>query len=524
MAGLGRLPAASRGGHDDEAAASRTVSIPPEQQEVADFLRRLSGSAPKQTHISAVFVGTDTVWKLKKAVRLTFLDFTGLDARRHFLQRELALNQPAAPEIYRDVAAVVRRADGTLALSTDPAEGAPIDWVLRMAPVPEQDFLDVMASRGALTPALQDALGDCVARYHAGLPPVAGWDSVAALLRAAEGNARSAVAAGLPREPVRAWLQRVGAELRRRQDWLAERAGAGLVRRCHGDLHLGNLCLWRGVPVPFDALEFDEELATIDIGYDLAFLLMDLDRRVDRAAANRVMNRAIARSGDVAVTRGLPPFLSLRAMVRAHVRAAAGQREEALGYLAAAPAYLSPPPACVLAIGGLQGTGKSTLARILAPELGAAPGALVLRSDEIRKRLHAAAPEDRLPPGAYSDAANAAVNRTLLDQARLVAAGGHAVVVDATFLDPRLRRELAEAAQAAAVTFVGVWLHAPLPVLEARVGARLGDASDADISVLRRAAASDPGAMDWLAVDACDRDAALACIRQAIAAPARVVH
>jgi len=504
--------------------ASRAVSIPPEQQEVAGFLRGLSGTAPKQTHISAVFVGTDTVWKLKKAVRLPFLDFTSVDARRHFLQRELALNQPAAPEIYRDVAAVVRRSDGTLALSADPAEAAAIDWVLRMAPVPEQDFLDVMASRGELTPNIQDALGDCVARYHAGLPSVAGWDSLAALLRAAEGNARSAVAAGLPQEPVHAWLQRVKAELQRRRTWLADRADAGLVRRCHGDLHLGNLCLWRGTPVPFDALEFDEELATIDVGYDLAFLLMDLDRRVDRAAANRVMNRTIARNGDVAVTLGLPPFLALRAMVRAHVRAAADQLEEAHAYLAAAQAYLSPPPSCVLAIGGLQGTGKSTLARVLAPELGAAPGALVLRSDEIRKRLHGVAPEDRLPQGAYSDAANAAVNRALVEQARLVAAGGHAVVVDATFLDPRLRRELAGEVQAAAVPFIGVWLHAPLPVLEARVGARLGDASDADIAVLRRAAASDPGALDWLAVDACDRDLALAAIRRALAVPTRVFH
>ena len=163
---------------------------------------------------------------------------------------------------------------------------------------------------------------------------------------------------------------------------------------------------------------------------------MDLDRRVDRAAANRVINRVIARTGDAGLSRGLPPFLSMRAMVRAHVRATAGQAEEARSYLAAAQAYLAQSPAFVLAIGGLQGTGKSTLARILAPEFGAAPGAVVLRSDEIRKRLHSVAPEDRLPESAYSDQASAAVNDVLVEQARSVAAGGHTVIVDATFLDP----------------------------------------------------------------------------------------
>ena len=115
-------------------------------------------------------------------------------------------------------------------------------------------------------------------------------------------------------------------------------------------------------------------MATIDVGYDLAFLLMDLDRRVNRAAANRVMNRAIARTGDAGATRGFPLFLSQRALVRSHVSAASGQMDDAKVYLEAALDYLSPPPAFVLAIGGLPGSGKSTLARMLAPDLGAAPG------------------------------------------------------------------------------------------------------------------------------------------------------
>jgi hypothetical protein len=490
------------------------MTIPQQQADTVRFLTALSGTEPKETHISAVFVGKDTVWKLKKAVRLPFLDFTTLEARHRFLLRELEINRPNAPGIYRDIVAVVRRPDGSFALG----DGSAADWVLRMAPVPEGDFLDVVAERGGLAPALLDALGDCVARYHAGLPPVPGWDSAAALLRITTGNVQSALAAGLPAPRVDAWRQRMTATIEARRAWLTARAAAGFVRRCHGDLHLGNLCLWEGSPVAFDALEFDEAMATIDVGYDLGFLLMDLDRRVGRAAANRVMNRYVARTGDAEATGGLPMFLSERAMIRAHVLAATGERDKADAYLLAAEAYLLPRRPLILAIGGLQGTGKSTVARLVAPDLGPAPGALVLRSDELRKRLHGVAPETRLPEEAYSEAANAAVNRALIEMARAAASGGHAVVVDSTFLNMAMRRDLETAAREASVRFIGVWLEAPLPVLEERIGVRRGDASDATVAVLRRSAASDPGAGDWSRVDACDGDAAVAAVYRVVTA------
>jgi aminoglycoside phosphotransferase family enzyme/predicted kinase len=485
------------------------VNIPEQQQEVAGFLAALAGREAIQTHISAVFVGADTVWKLKKAVRMPFLDFSTVDGRAHFLRRELALNKPSAPGIYRDVIAVSRRPDGSLMLGGDKA----IDWVLRMAPVPSTDFLDAIAVRGALTPRLLDDLGDCVAAYHAGLAPVTGWDSAAAFLRVTRGNAVSALAAGLPDADVRMWQDRMESAVARQRGWLTDRSVSGYVRRCHGDLHLGNICLWEGKPVAFDALEFDEALATIDVGYDLAFLLMDLDMRVGRGAANRVMNRYVARTGDIAVA-GFPMFLSQRAMIRAHVLAAMGR--DAGMYLDAAAGYLAPAPPVVVAIGGLQGTGKSTLARAVATALGVAPGALVVRSDETRKRLHGAAPEGRLPPEAYSDVANVATNQAVIAQARVAALAGHAVIVDATFLDVAVRRDLATVVGQAGIPFVGIWLQAPLSVLEARVGAREGDASDATVAVLRRSAAHNPGPGDWLAVDAGDGTQALQIVLQAI--------
>src|SRR5579883_2946384 len=141
------------------------MPAPRQQAEVAEFLRRLAGKGPTETHISLVFIGRDTVWKLKKAVRLSFLDFTSLDARRHFVHRELELNRHAAPGLYRDVAPVVRLPDGTLGFG-QPDDIHVVDWVLRMARVPSEDFLDEVAAAGRLTPDLLDALGDAVAAFH----------------------------------------------------------------------------------------------------------------------------------------------------------------------------------------------------------------------------------------------------------------------------------------------------------------------------------------------------------------------
>ncbi len=469
------------------------MSVPAAQAAVAALLARLTGAAPIETHISAVFVGARDVFKLKKAVALGFLDFSTLAARAHFLRREFELNQGFAPGLYRGVLPVVRGADGALALG---GEGPAEDWVLHMAPVPAGDFLDAMAARGALDAALLDAMADAVAAMHAALPALTDVDAAAAMRRVLAGNLAAAERAGVAGATV--WAEAAGAWLGRLAPWLAARAGAGMLRRCHGDLHLGNLCLWQGRPTPFDALEFDEDLARIDTGYDLAFLLMDLDMRAGRAAANRVLNRYVARSGDAALVAGLPLWLSLRALIRAHVAAARGQ--DSAPYLAYAMAALAPPPARMVAVGGLQGTGKSTLARALAPLLGAAPGALVLRSDEIRKRQAGLAPEQRLPPKAYTPESSVAVFAELAAQARAALAAGHSVVADAAFLRPEERAALAAAAGSA--PFAGLWLDAPMEVLRARVAARRGDASDATVEVLEQAAARDAGALDWAVLDA----------------------
>lgn len=489
------------------------MTVPAAQCEAAALLGRLTGARPIETHISAVYVGPDAAYKLKKAVAFTFLDFTALSARERFLRRELVLNAPHAPALYRAIRPITRGPDGRLRLDGD---GAPVEWVLEMAPLREDSFLAFVALRRGLTPAMLDALGDAVAAMHAALPPISGWDSPAAMRQVILGNRDAAIAAGIEAARAQAWAERALAMLDRLAPVLAARAAAGRVRRCHGDLHLGNVCFWEGRPTPFDALEFDEALATIDTGYDLAFLLVDLELKLDRAAANRVLNRYVARSGDAGLVAGLPLWLSLRAIIRAHVESARGR--DPGRHLQAAEAALAPPPARLVAVGGLQGTGKTRLARALAPDTGAAPGALLLRSDEIRKRLFRQHPEHRLPPDAYAESVSRAVLGELVASAQEALAAGHAVIADATFLDPADRSAIEDAAQRAGVPFAGLWLEAPLPVLEARIAARRGDASDATEAVLRAAAQRDPGPLAWHRIDATGDPVPAA--RMALASPA----
>jgi len=295
---------------------------------------------------------------------------------------------------------------------------------------------------------------------------------------------------------------------------LDQRAATGHVRHCHGDLHLANICLWRGKPTLFDCLEFDAELATTDVLYDLAFLLMDLWERGYRPQASLLFNRYLDMREEGGGVAALPLFLSMRAAIRAHVSVTAASRQitekdrlaklvMARDYLVAAQAFLKHPEPRLIAIGGLSGTGKSTLAGGLAPQVGGALGARWLRTDVLRKRLAGITPESRLPQESYTREHNAAVYGRLLEEAAIMLASGRSVIVDGVFADPAERDKIVAVARSACVPFTGLWLTAPRETLIDRVAARHGDPSDADRSVVERQLDYDVGELgDWLRLDA----------------------
>jgi aminoglycoside phosphotransferase family enzyme len=221
----------------------------------------------------------------------------------------------------------------------------------------------------------------------------------------------------LPDGLVKAFAARADAALEASTPVLRQREAAGFVRRCHGDLHLANIVVLDGEPVLFDAIEFSEELATIDVLYDVAFVLMDLVHEEQVAAANRVLNGYL-RGSQVAGIEGLQAlalFLGLRAGVRAMVtldRAAQSegrQQQELISKRRRSissrrlTASLQPSPALV-AVGGFSGTGKTTVAAALAPELRPLPGALHLRTDVERKLMAGVALDRAVAAGKLHEA------------------------------------------------------------------------------------------------------------------------
>ncbi len=288
-----------------------------------------------------------------------------------------------------------------------------------------------------------------------------------------------------------------------------------MIRRIHGDLHLGNIALIEGAPVLFDAIEFSPLIGSGDVLYDLAFLLMDLIERGLPQPANVAFNRYLAqtrRAEDLDALAALPFYLSMRAAIRAKVtaerreRAAPAEQAEigasARRYFDLALRAIAPPPAVLLATGGRSGTGKSALARALAAQLVPMPGAVVLRSDAERKALFGKDESEKLPPEAYAASVTRQVYAVIADQARRALAAGHSVILDAVFARPA-ERLIAEASAAVlGVAFHGLFLEAPLATRLARVGGRSRDASDADAAVARAQESYDLGALTWTRIDA----------------------
>jgi len=473
------------------------------EQEVAAWLGTRADQTI-ETSCARVFLVGESAFKVKRPVDFGFLDYSTLELRRWSLQRELSFNRAAAPDIYRAVRQLTRTADGGIEID---GAGEVVEYLLEMR---RFDGESVLASQPwAIDDALEDSLGRTIAQFHAGaaLRPQGGGVSALGYTIASNANLLRGLASRLGAQAVERLVEETDLALKRLGPQLDARAAEGFARHCHGDLHLGNILIEEGKPILFDCIEFNDALSDIDVQYDLAFLLMDLDFRRRRDAAGRVLNAYLdeaARTFGEGLWTGLaalPLMLSVRAAVRTHVWAYTGDDEAARAYLATAIEHLAPKPVSLVATGGLSGSGKSTFARVCAPGLGAAPGAVVLRTDEIRKRLWNVPSLERLPKEAYTPEVSDKVYDELFRDAELVLKAGRSVVVDAVFIKPEQRARAEALAAKLDVAFQGVWLEAPAEVLRARVAARVNDASDADVAVLESQLVRDTGDIDWRRVD-----------------------
>lgn len=481
------------------------------QSAVIDWLLRPEthgGAAVEhiETQISHVFLAGEHVYKLKKADAPAFLDYATPARRRRAAETELAINRRTAPKLYEAVRPV-RRSGGGFTLGAAPGE--PVDWLVVMRRFDQSSLFHVMAREGRLTTAHVTDLADALADLHA-----------QADIRRDQGGAEgmrhhyrvpldTLEAADRPAFD-RAALSALGAALEAAWTRLAPRLEArrrhGRVRHGHGDLHLANACLFDGRATPFDAIEFSDDIACTDVLYDAAFAVMDLVAHDRPALAGDFLNRYLEATGDYSGLACLPFFIAVRALVRAMANGLADdpdRRDPAQRYFGLARAALewAPGPRLV-AIGGLSGTGKSTVARGLRADLAPGPGAVHLRSDGIRKRLAGVRPEERLPQQAYRPEHTRLTYRRLERHARRAVLAGWPAILDATFTRPESRRHVERIGRRLGLPFAGLWLTAPPEVLRARVGARETDASDAGLAVLERQLSLETGAMDWRTVPA----------------------
>jgi aminoglycoside phosphotransferase family enzyme/predicted kinase len=463
------------------------------------------------THAASVFLAGSRALKVKRAVRFAFLDYSTLAKRKAACEAEMKVNHPFAPQIYRRVVPITQGEDGSLSIDGD---GAAVEYAVEMTRFDERQTIDHLVEAGPPDAGLVCGIADAIAASHAraALVPTEPWiQSVPSLI--AGNTAALRAAASTHSQTVDELDSASRSAFARIRKFLTERGKKGFVRHCHGDLHLGNIVLIEHKPVLFDAIEFDPAIASTDVLYDLAFPVMDFLRYRHRAAANVLLNRYLAMTPDenLSALAALPLFMSMRAAVRAKVlydRAAqafinkASIGEAARAYLDLARQLIAPPAPKLVAIGGLSGTGKSVLARALAPDVEPLPGAVVLRSDIARKKQFQSREADRLAASAYQPEVSKQVYEDLARRADDLLSQGHSVIVDAVFARQSERTAIHEVARARHASFIGLFLVTDLASRMMRVGQRKGDASDATPEVARIQEGYDVGAVDWSRIDA----------------------
>jgi aminoglycoside phosphotransferase family enzyme/predicted kinase len=495
--------------------ADRAVAEADLQQQVLNFLDGSSFGPAKggkriDTHASMVFLGADRALKIKRAVRLPFLDYSSLAKRKRACEEELRVNAGNAPELYRRVVAITRSSDGAFEID---GAGMPVEWAVEMTRFDDSQSLDRVAASRTIDRSLAAAVADAILRSHENAPRADGESWLASIPPIIERNtAKFRTVRGLDAVAI----DRLDAASRGAatalQPLLGERASRGFVRRCHGDLHLANIAMVDGRPLLFDAIEFDPVIATTDVLYDLAFTLMDMVHFNQAVAANAVFNRYLAGAGQEGLDglRLLPLFLSMRAAIRAHVLFMKSEQaggsdavwREAKRYFDLAGRLITPRPPLLVAIGGLSGTGKSVLARDLAGLIEPPPGAVIIRADVVRKHLFGVDETTALPESAYRLDVTERVYGMLSSNALRIVAQGCSVVLDAVYVQEAERTEIANLAATYGVHFVGLFLTADLATRLARIEQRRGDASDATRNVALKQETFTVGAVDWHMIDA----------------------
>ena len=470
-------------------------------QEANAYPHPVRGIEHLETHISDIFLTGDYAYKIKKPLNLGFLDFSTLERRRHCCLEELRLNRRLAPELYLAVVPIT----GSAANPRIGGDGPTFDYAVQMRQFDQSALLERVAARGELTAAAIDAIADQVVEFHAALPaalPESGYGSGAVIIGPALQNfeqLQPLVGGDVDSAALRRLREWTEDRLRELGGLFEARRQGGLVRECHGDLHLGNMVLIDGRVRIFDCIEFNPQLRWIDVINEAAFLAMDLIQRGHAGLAFRFVNRYLERTGDYAGVRLLRYYMVYRALVRAKVaamRAAqsgvgasvrAALRAKCHAHIELAQQLAGAPRRTLLIMHGLSGSGKTVISQIALEALGA----IRVRSDVERKRLHGFAGGARtstaVGEGIYTAQAGAATYDRLAQLAGQILDCGFPVLVDATFLIGARRKQFRDLAASHGVAFAVLHIEVSEATLRRRIAQRAAvgaDASEASEAVL----------------------------------------
>ena len=449
----------------------------------ARYPHRAAPLAVAETHASWVLLAGDYAYKIKKPVTLPFLDYGSVEKRRAACLEELRLNRRLAPDLYLDVVAI----GGTPEAPSLGGRGPAIEHAVRMLRFPEAARLDHVAARGELTAEHLTGLARGVVRFHAAAA-VAGTESpfgapqrvLAPALENFEELVRLAPGEGGRLAALESWTRSEHARL---VPAFAQRKAARRIRECHGDLHLGNMILQDGRVLPFDGIEFSEDLRWIDVANEVAFTWVDLLDHGRPDLAGWFLNEWLAWGGDCAALAVLRWYAVYRALVRAKVAGLRGDAGEIADYLAMAERLTRPPARRLTITFGLSGSGKTTASgRLLMADPGAAT--VRLRSDVERKRLFGLEPDAPSGGTIYTADANERTYGRLRDLSAEGLAAGWSVIVDAAFLKRAERDAFRRLAQGMQAPFAILACEAPIEELRRRAAARTGDASEATPAVV----------------------------------------
>jgi uncharacterized protein len=463
-----------------------------------------------QTHISYILLTGEYAYKVKKSVSFSFLDFTTLENRQHFCQEELRLNRRLSPELYLAVLPIVEDAGQYHIETSNITANAVVDYTVQMRQFPQDALLSHLFEQDKLTPTMMKELGTVVAQFHGQAEidaDMQGYGSMAAIQKVATSN-YGISEEFIQRETDRSFTQTQAQHNATQQfttqffaqnsDWFVQRQVEGKIRDCHGDLHLNNICFYLDKIHIFDCIEFNPAFRTIDVIYDVAFLVMDLEFQGRADLANLFLNTYLEQTGDYWGAALLPLYLSMRAYIRGNVNSLAlkdpaisdtdktGFLQRGKAYYRLAWDYTQRSQGRLLLMSGLSGSGKSSIARQLAQRLNA----LHLRSDAVRKHLSSTPLFQRgntngtFGSGIYTPEMTAKTYDRLLELGLFLAQQGWTIILDAKYDRHSLRQSALAAATSAQLPIHFVQCTAPISVLRDRLQKRTGDIADATADML----------------------------------------